>query len=281
MRKNEDRPKGQEDHPGGFFGGGAAGAAAGAAIGSMAGPAGTVAGAAIGGLGGAVGGESLASSMSDEEEGYWRENFRSRPYAGDDTSYEDFAPAYRTGYAASERYGKEGRSFDEVEGDLREVYDKDETTHLDWDSVRDAARDAYERSLTLREERLRAKKDRVDTGEVKLRKEVVTRNESFEVPVEREEVVVERRAVSQGDVSSGDISEEKNEEVARIPVSEEKVRVEKETVPTEEISLKKQTVRDSERVSGTVRKEEARIEKTGNVNVRDSGQGSSGQNNRR
>jgi hypothetical protein len=48
---------------------------------------------------------------------------------------------------------------------------------------------------------------------------------------------------------------------------EEEVRVEKKPVVREEVTLKKQQVQDTERVSDTVRREEARIERTGDAHV--------------
>src|SRR5919199_2266386 len=50
-------------------------------------------------------------------------------------------------------------------------------------------------TLRLREEELRARKTPVETGRVQVGKEVVEEQKSFEVPVSREEVVVERRPV--------------------------------------------------------------------------------------
>jgi len=116
--------------------------------------------------------------------------------------------------------------------------------------------------LELREEELRTEKERVQAGEVRLRKEVVTEERTIEVPVTREEVVIERRPAARGQEARGDIGD--NEEV-RIPLMEEEVRVEKTPVVREEVSLKKRQVQDTERVSDTVRREEARIEETGDV----------------
>jgi uncharacterized protein (TIGR02271 family) len=112
-------------------------------------------------------------------------------------------------------------------------------------------------TLELREEELRTEKEQVKAGEVRLRKEVVTEERTVEVPVTREEVVVERRPAARGQEARGDIGE--SEEI-RIPVMEEEVRVEKTPVVKEEVSLKKRQVHDTERVSDTVRREEARIE---------------------
>ena len=49
--------------------------------------------------------------------------------------------------------------------------------------------------IELREEELRVEKERVEAGEVRLRKEVVKENKTIDVPVTHEEVVVEKRPV--------------------------------------------------------------------------------------
>jgi uncharacterized protein (TIGR02271 family) len=125
--------------------------------------------------------------------------------------------------------------------------------------------------VELREEELRVEKERVQAGEVRLRKEVVTEDRTIEVPVSREEVVIERRPAAQGKEAAGTIDE--GEEV-RIPLMEEEVRVEKTPVVREEVALKKRQVQDTEEVSETVRREEARIEQTGDAGLRGTSFGS-------
>jgi uncharacterized protein (TIGR02271 family) len=120
------------------------------------------------------------------------------------------------------------------------------------------------RTVELREEQLRAEKERVQAGEVRVRKEVVSEERTIEVPVTREEVVIERRPAGAGQTASGQIAED---EEIRIPVMEEEVRVEKTPVVREEVTLRKQQVHDTERVSDTVRREEARIERTGDAHL--------------
>jgi uncharacterized protein (TIGR02271 family) len=121
--------------------------------------------------------------------------------------------------------------------------------------------------VELREEELRVEKERVQAGEVRLRKEVVSEERTVEVPVTREEVVIERRPAASGREAGGTIDE--GEEI-RIPLMEEEVRVEKTPVVREEVSLRKEQVQDTERVSETLRREEARIDQTGDTNVRSS-----------
>jgi hypothetical protein len=52
-----------------------------------------------------------------------------------------------------------------------------------------------------------------------------------------------------------------------MPVREERVELEKRPVVYEEVSVGTREVQDTQRVSGTVRREEARIEQEGDVNV--------------
>lgn len=119
-------------------------------------------------------------------------------------------------------------------------------------------------SIELREEELRAEKERVQAGEVRLRKEVVTEERTIEVPVTREEVVIERRPAAQGRPASGDIDDDQE---IRIPLMEEEVRVEKTPVVREEVTVKKRQVQGTEKVSDSVRREEAKIEQSGDARV--------------
>jgi uncharacterized protein (TIGR02271 family) len=126
--------------------------------------------------------------------------------------------------------------------------------------------------MQVREEELRTRKQPVQTGEVRVRKEVVTENKTLEVPVQREEVVIERHPVA-GRASSGDI---RPGEQMRIPVKEEQVHVTKEAVVKEEVKVGKRQVQGIEHVGGTVRKEQVRVEREGDVQVRDTDTGKKG-----
>ena len=120
-----------------------------------------------------------------------------------------------------------------------------------------------ERTVRLREEELRANKTMHETGEVELRKEVRTERQTLDVPVTREEVVIERRPV---DRKPDDRPIGEGESI-RVPVREERVEVEKTPVVKEEVSIGKRAVTETERVSGTVRREEARIEREGDAEI--------------
>jgi uncharacterized protein (TIGR02271 family) len=128
-----------------------------------------------------------------------------------------------------------------------------------------AASAAGERTVEVREEELEAHKRPVKKGEVRVRKEMTTEQETLSVPVTREEVVVERRPAGRRRASSSDLRP--GEEV-RIPVTEEEVRVEKRPVVKEEVTVGKRKVQDTKQVSGRVRKEKVRVEEEGDVKVR-------------
>ena len=140
------------------------------------------------------------------------------------------------GYAAGERNVET-----DVDAERREFADTDR-------------RDVADNGEIIRsEEQLNVSKDRVETGQVRLRKYVVNETETVEVPVEREEVRVVREPITDADRANydGNIGEQE----ASVTLSEDRVNVSKESVPVEKVSLEKDTVRDTETVSEQVRKE--------------------------
>ncbi len=127
--------------------GGISGVLTGAAIGSVGGPIGTI----IGGIAGAVGGwwagrtvSEAASRMTHTDDEHYQNHYTTAGTA--DRSYDDVRPAYQLGHLAGQNPDYANRSFDEVEGDLRNGWSSDlSKKHGEWDSVRNYARDAYTR----------------------------------------------------------------------------------------------------------------------------------------
>jgi uncharacterized protein (TIGR02271 family) len=119
--------------------------------------------------------------------------------------------------------------------------------------------------VQLREEELRPRKETAQAGEVRVRKDVVEEEQRLDVPVTREEAVVERRPVEPrpADRPIGEGG------TVRVPLHGEQVEVEKRPVVTEEVEVGKRQVQDTERVSGTVRREEPRVEREGDADVRE------------
>lgn len=121
--------------------------------------------------------------------------------------------------------------------------------------------------VQLREEQLQATKTREQAGEVDIRKNVVSEEQTLNVPVNREEVYVERHPVNNPVSDNAAPIGQGQDEVVRVPVSEEQVQVTKQPVVTEEINVGKRVVQDNQQVTDTVRHEEAQVENQGDVNV--------------
>ena len=114
------------------------------------------------------------------------------------------------------------------------------------------ARSAETQNIQLLGEVLRVHKERVDRGEVRIRKEVVTENQNVQVPVQREELVIERRAVGENTPASGSIGEKE----IRVPLSEERATVSKTPVVREEVKVGKKPVEEIRDLNTDVQHEE-------------------------
>ena len=120
---------------------------------------------------------------------------------------------------------------------------------------RDTSGPNTDQAMTRSEEELRVGKQSQERGRVRLKKYVVTENVTQTVPVQREEVRVEREPIT--DANAGDamdgpaISEEEHE----VTLHEEVPVADKVAVPKERVRLDKDTVTDEETVSGEVRQE--------------------------
>jgi uncharacterized protein (TIGR02271 family) len=179
--------------------------------------------------------------------------------------WEEYEPGYRYAWEMRSDPRYRDRAWSEAEPELRQDW---EARYRDkpWDRAADVIRDAWE-TVQLREEELIPHKETVQTGEVGIRKEVVAEQKTMDVPVTREEVVIEQHPVERHPSDRPVGVDERIE----VPVREERVTVEKEPVVREEISVGKRQVEETKRVSDTVRREEARVETTGDVEVRDEG----------
>lgn len=119
--------------------------------------------------------------------------------------------------------------------------------------------------LRLHKEELDINKIKAQKGEVELGKEIIEERKTVDVPVLREEVVIERKSFD-NEESDSPITDE---ETIRIPVSEERVDVDKHTVVTGEISAHKHTIEDTAHIDETLKREEARVNRIGNPDVID------------
>jgi hypothetical protein len=96
-----------------------------------------------------TGGAYADSTLRDKidhnaEEEYWRNNYSSRPYYSEGTSFIEYKPAYKYGADAYSKYP--GKTFDQTEAELGKDWDRFKgTSSLTWDKAKHAARDAWER----------------------------------------------------------------------------------------------------------------------------------------
>lgn len=105
--------------------------------------------------------------------------------------------------------------------------------------------------IELREEHLDIKKERVKTGEVNIRKEIVEGEKTITVPIKREEMVVEAGS----------------DEELRIPLKEEEIKLIKYPVKVGEVVVSKQQMEEIKEVKEKVKKEKVNLEVNGNADV--------------
>jgi len=110
--------------------------------------------------------------------------------------------------------------------------------------------------VQVHEEELTATKREREIGQVRVDKDVISEERILEVPVTEERVRVERRVVDRAVTDTGDVFEEGTIEV---PIHGEEIQTHKEVRVAEEIEIGKEAVQRTERVADTVRREEVRI----------------------
>ncbi len=116
---------------------------------------------------------------------------------------------------------------------------------------------AGQQKIQLLGEVLRVQKDRISRGEVRIRKEVITEQQTVQVPVTREELVIERLPVTGATAVAGEIGADSE---IRIPLTEERASLDKQTVVREEVAVGKRQIESVQEVGGSVRREELDVE---------------------
>ncbi|WP_432499193.1 YsnF/AvaK domain-containing protein, partial [Kineococcus auxinigenes] len=110
-------------------------------------------------------------------------------------------------------------------------------------------------AMTRSKEELHVAKESREAGRARLRKYITSETVTRSVPVNREEVVVEREPITEANrgaaMSGGDLTEEEHE----VTLHEERAVAAKETVPVERVRLGTQTVQEEQSVSAEVREE--------------------------
>jgi uncharacterized protein (TIGR02271 family) len=196
---------------------------------------------------------------------------------GTESTFVPLAQATQTGEEVRIPYDKQlvkDAPRVDPDGPLSEAEERQVWRHygLDYDRTtrrRPTGRDAAGRetsgpttddAMTRSEEELRVGTTRRERGRVRLRKYVTTETRQVTVPVQREELRVEREPITDANrdaaVSGPEISEEEHE----VTLREEEPVVEKRAVPRERVRLEKDTVTEERQVSEDLRKEQIQVD---------------------
>jgi uncharacterized protein (TIGR02271 family) len=111
-------------------------------------------------------------------------------------------------------------------------------------------------AMTRSEEELRVGKTSRETGRARLRKYIVSEDVQTTVPVQREEVRVEREPITDANVSAATDGPALSEEEHEVVLHAEQPVVQKDVRPVERVRLDKDTVTEEVQVNETVRKEQ-------------------------
>lgn len=125
--------------------------------------------------------------------------------------------------------------------------------------------------LQLLEERLLVNKEKYVAGSVEVGKRVETRTENVNVDVSHEEVVIERRPVSEPRPVEGNVTLGAATETIRVDLEAERATAQKQAFVTEEVEIGKRTETERQTLSDTVGREVLDVTRTGDVTV--SGEG--------
>jgi uncharacterized protein (TIGR02271 family) len=158
-----------------------------------------------------------------------------------------------------------GQDVDPRDLDRDGVYDEVQGTSVGRDTSGPTTDDAMTRS----EEELRVGTAARETGRVRLRKYVTTETQQVTVPVQREEVRVEREPITDANLDAATSGPEISEEEHEVTLHEETPVVEKRAVPKERVRMDTETVTDERQVSEEVRKEQIKVDDQDQLRRRD------------
>jgi uncharacterized protein (TIGR02271 family) len=132
---------------------------------------------------------------------------------------------------------------------------------IDRDTVgRDTSGPTTDEAMTRSEEELRVGTETRERGRARLRKHVTTETQQVTVPVQREEVRVEREPITDANLEAATSGPVISEEEHEVTLREEEVVVSKRAVPKERVRLGTETVTEERQISEEVRKEHIEVD---------------------
>lgn len=201
--------------------------------------------------------------------GMFGSNLTFAPLAGANADRDDLRLPYTKSLVKdAPNVSADGHLEPDEEAELYRHYgrgdDYDSADVSDRDTGRDTGRDTSgpetDSAMTRSEEELAVAKRSKEVGKARLKKYIVTENVTTTVPVQREEVRIEREPITDANrdeaMSGKDLSEEEHE----MELHEEEVVTEKRVVPKERVRLDKDVVTEEQQVSEEVRKEKIEVD---------------------
>ncbi|HZA81377.1 MAG TPA: YsnF/AvaK domain-containing protein, partial [Actinomycetes bacterium] len=119
---------------------------------------------------------------------------------------------------------------------------------------------AGDEAMTRSEEELQVGTTARERGRARLRKYVTTEQEQVTVPVQREEVRVEREPITDANLDAATSGPDISEAEYEVTLREEEPVVERRTVPKERVRLDTDTLTEERQVGEEVRKEQIEVE---------------------
>ena len=163
---------------------------------------------------------------------------------------------YGLDYGTGHESGTTAGYTDTADRDGDGIYDQVQDTAVGRDTSGPTTDDAMTRS----EEELRVGTQTRERGRARLRKYVVTEEQQVTVPVQREEVRVEREPITDANLDAATSGPAISEEEHEVTLHAEEPVVEKRAVPRERVRLDTETVTDERQVAEEVRKEQIEVE---------------------
>ena len=114
-------------------------------------------------------------------------------------------------------------------------------------------------AMTRSEEQLHVGTEKVEAGRARLRKHVITEMQTVTVPVSHEEVTLTREPITEANVGNATSGPDLSDEEHEVVLTEERVVVNKETVPVERVALGTETVTEQQQVTEQVAHEEIEL----------------------
>ncbi len=140
-------------------------------------------------------------------------------------------------------------------------YDRDyDATQTQGTVGHDTSGPTTDNAMTRSEEELRVGKTQTEAGRARLRKFIVSEQVQTTVPVQREEVRIEREPITDANMGNAMDGPALSEEEHEVTLHAEQPVVEKNVVPKERVRLDKETTTENVQVNDEVRKEQIEAE---------------------